>query len=762
MKRATQGRGVGNLLQGLSALLLSTAMVSPAGAIDNASSLGAKNRVALVIGQSDYSGAPLKNINDADLISDSLVGAGFSVELGRDIEKQSILEKLSVLAEKSQLLGEDTTVLVYLSGRIAQINGENVFLPVGAKIDTASSASLNGFGMNQLISMMKTLPAKSRVIIIDGNAPPQDLAKERTYSPGLVKIDPPEGFLISYNQRPGVSLLDSAEPTSPYVEGFLEAMQTPTKNFSDVLQIIKKRVFDKTQGTMQPFAAENLTIKAFSFYKPTDGTISMDQYYIGDEDVTDIKSLSRDEAYKKVISIDSIQSYQSFITAFPNDEAAEVVKYNLAARREAEIWSRALSQDTPEAYWTYIKSYPNGGNVSVARYRLERMGEMDFNPPSSFQPLVYRDIPPPLPEYELMGSGGYMPMRAPPMAPSMNLSPVPIAIAATVAAVAAVAVTRGMSGGGSRPSLPAQNIRPQWAATPVVNTTVTGAAIPPAVSNTVRPASAAAPSATMSTPMSSGPMSAPPVASPAMPPASPAPAARSLTAPVSTAPTAAALPSSAPASVTPVVTSPAPHSAAPASASPSVTPLSSAPAVRPLGAPAGTAPAVTSTAPASAGPAVTPLSSTPAVRPLGAPAGTAPAVTSTAPASAGPAVTPLSTAPAVRPLGATAGTAPAVIPLSPSSGAAPTANIQPIRPVMPNAPAQAGSAPQQSIAPKATPQMQSRTDAPVQQQFQRQQPVQQQQMRQAAPVQRQVQAAPVKTAPAKPTCTPQMRQAKQC
>ena len=710
MSRSKPMRRAGSAALLLSALLVSTALVSPVQAADEAGANGTKNRVALVIGQSDYSGAPLKNINDADLISESLVGAGFAVELGRDIEKQSILEKLSVLAEKSQLLGEDTTVLVYLSGRFAQINGENVFLPIGSKIDTASSASLNGFGMSQLISMMKTLPAKSRVIIIDGNAPPQELSKERTYSPGLVKIDPPEGFLISYNQRPGVSLVDSAEPTSPYVEGFLEAMQTPTKNFSDVFQIIKKRVFDKTQGTLQPFAVENLTVKAFSFYKPTDGTISMEQYYVGDEDVGDIKSLSRDEAYKKVISIDSIQSYQSFITAFPNDEAAEVVKYNLAARREAEIWSRALALDTPEAYWTYIKSYPDGGNVTVARYRLERMGEMDFNPPGNFQPVIYRDIPPPLPEYEVYGASGYMPMRAPPMAPSMHLSPVPVVVAATVAAVAAVAVTRGMSGN-ARPALPMQNIRPQWAATPAVNTTVTGATIAPAVSNTIRPASAA------------------PLATSTMP-ASTAPAARTLSAPVTSAPV-----SSAP------VTSAAPLASAPSAVAPStVAPAAAAPTVRALGAPAGSA----SPVPAGSAPAVTPLSSTPTVRPLGAPAGAPPAPVST---SSAPAVTPLSSTPAVRPLG------------GPPTGGAPAAAVQPIRPVMPNAPAQAAAPVQQRITPvgvpQAAPQAQSHAAAPVQQH------VQQQQFRQAAPAQRQVQV-PAKSAPAKPTCTPQMHKAKQC
>ena len=41
------------------------------------------NRLALVIGQSEYSGAPLRNVNDPNLISDSLATAGFSVEIGK-------------------------------------------------------------------------------------------------------------------------------------------------------------------------------------------------------------------------------------------------------------------------------------------------------------------------------------------------------------------------------------------------------------------------------------------------------------------------------------------------------------------------------------------------------------------------------------------------------------------------------------------------------------------------------------------------------
>ena len=685
-----------------------------------------ENRLALVIGQSEYSGYPLVNYNDPNLISDKLAEAGFVVEIGKDLEKNSIAEKLNILAEKAQLFGEKTTVLVYLSGRFAQIDGNNIFLPVGAKIDTASSANLNGISINSLISTLKTLPVKSRVIILDGNSPPQSLITEKMFSPGLVKIEPPEGFLISYNQRPGVPLIDSQEPTSPYAQGFLEAMVTPTKDFSDVFQIIRKRVFDQSQGALQPFSADNLLAKSFSFYKPANGAVSLDQFYVSDNDNVDFKSMTRDEAYKKVISIDSMQSYQSFITAFPQDEAAEVVKYNLATRREAEVWSRTLQLDTPEAYWTYIQTYPKGNNVSVARSRLDRMGEMDSAPPSQFQPVIYSDLPPPLSGHEYVDPG--VPMRSAPVAPRMNMSPVPVAVAATVAAVAAVAavaVTRSGRGGSGTPpaALPNASMRPQWAAPPPANRAVTGAVVTPTVANTSR---------------ASAPVSAAPNLSPGA-----APAAASGLRPA-VAPTAP-VPGQAPAA-TPAVSNMAP----------AVTPQAGAPAARPLGGPSAGASAPGAAAPGAA--SVAPLNSANPVRPLSG--GPAPAVAS--PPGAAATVTPLNSANPVRPLSG----GPASIG-APAPVAAPTVGrISPITPVNPARPAGPApgaapvnaAAPQMRIAPMGVPQAQPQQAPRMAPQAQ---PVQRQQIMQPQPQMRQQIQVPQRAAPAR-VCTPAMQKARQC
>jgi hypothetical protein len=647
------------------------------------------NRLALVIGQSEYSGAPLRNVNDPNLISDSLATAGFSVEIGKDLEKQSIAEKLSILADKAQLLGENTTLLLYLTGRFVQLDGDNLFLPVGTKIDTAASASLNGFSINSLVSFLKGIPVKSRVIVLDGNPPPASLTKEKTYSPGLMKIEPQEGFLISYNQRPGALLLENDDAISVYAQGFLEAMVTPTRDFSDVFQIIRKRVFDKTQGALQPFSVENLLIKNFSFYNPVAGTISMDQYYVSDTETADIKSLPRDEAYKKVISIDSIQSYQNFLKAFPDDEAAEVVKYNLTTRRESEMWAKALQLDTPESYWTYIQSYPSGGNVKVARYRLERMGEMDFAPPSNFQPIIYEDIPPPLTQYEVLGPSTGSPLREPPHAPRLNISAVPVGVAATVAAVAGFGVARAMSGQSSGAQT-APSLRPQWAATPPLNTTVSGARISPTVSNTARPV----------TP-SQGLVISPPVSASRPMPIAPPPGQINV-----------------PQGASPQVVRPI--------AGPGSNGQSSPPSI---GSSVSAAPSQASTL------VVKPLSPATQLRPVGAPIGGPVGIVG---GSGTPGVVPI----AVSPAGTTGGAMKPIVPVIPNNSMQPRISAQ-------------GAPPVGIRQPIAQPQ--GRIVAPVQQRVQRQIAPQQQMMQQ-----RVIQAPPRAAAPARPTCTPQMRQARQC
>ena len=60
------------------------------------------------------------------------MSAGFSVDGGADLEQQLIREKVRALVEKAMRAGGAETIMVYFGGRVAQLNGENFLLPVGA------------------------------------------------------------------------------------------------------------------------------------------------------------------------------------------------------------------------------------------------------------------------------------------------------------------------------------------------------------------------------------------------------------------------------------------------------------------------------------------------------------------------------------------------------------------------------------------------------------------------------------------------------
>jgi hypothetical protein len=112
--------------------LLTTALRSPAGSAQQA----AQNpRIALVIGNTNYRDAVLATTaNDAGLIAQTLQAAGFDVVGARDLDGQSLRTAFRDFLDKASAAGPDMQAFVYLAGRGAQYDGDNYFVPAGAKL----------------------------------------------------------------------------------------------------------------------------------------------------------------------------------------------------------------------------------------------------------------------------------------------------------------------------------------------------------------------------------------------------------------------------------------------------------------------------------------------------------------------------------------------------------------------------------------------------------------------------------------------------
>ena len=99
------------------------------------SAAGAEKRIALVIGNAGYQvGALTTPANDAGLIAQTLQAAGFDVAGARDLDQDSLRRVFRDFLEKATNSGPDTVAFVYVSGYGLQLDGENYFVSIDAKI----------------------------------------------------------------------------------------------------------------------------------------------------------------------------------------------------------------------------------------------------------------------------------------------------------------------------------------------------------------------------------------------------------------------------------------------------------------------------------------------------------------------------------------------------------------------------------------------------------------------------------------------------
>ena len=102
-----------------------------------------EKRIAFVVGNAAYQAAPLATTaNDAGLVAQTLQAAGFDVTGARDLDGESLRSSFRDFLEKAQASGPDTVVFVYLAGYGLQLDGENYFAPVDAKILSASDVAV--------------------------------------------------------------------------------------------------------------------------------------------------------------------------------------------------------------------------------------------------------------------------------------------------------------------------------------------------------------------------------------------------------------------------------------------------------------------------------------------------------------------------------------------------------------------------------------------------------------------------------------------
>jgi uncharacterized caspase-like protein len=226
-------------------------------------------RVALVIGNGDYKHTTrLANPkNDADDIAGALQKLGFSVLLGRDLDKASLDRKVRDFA---QALSGAEVGLFFYAGHGLQVGGQNYLVPIDAELNSAPAID---FELLRLDLVHRTMERETRtnILIMDAcrdNPLARNLARalgtrSAQIGRGLASIESGEGSLISFSTQPGNVALDGTGRNSPFAAALLKHLPTPGDDLPSILINVRNDVMQATGRRQVPWEHSAMTARFF-------------------------------------------------------------------------------------------------------------------------------------------------------------------------------------------------------------------------------------------------------------------------------------------------------------------------------------------------------------------------------------------------------------------------------------------------------------------------------------------------------------------
>ncbi|MGH6801067.1 MAG: caspase family protein, partial [Methylocella sp.] len=164
----------------------------------------AEKRIAFVVGNAAYEAGPLATpANDAGLIAQTLQAAGFDVAGARDLDGEALRAAFRDFLDKAQASGPDTVAFVYLAGYGVQLDGENFFLPMDAKIAAAPDVAVEALRVSDYTKRLAGLSLKASFIVLDAARASPFAKSGPPLAGGLALADPEPNMLVAFNAAPG-------------------------------------------------------------------------------------------------------------------------------------------------------------------------------------------------------------------------------------------------------------------------------------------------------------------------------------------------------------------------------------------------------------------------------------------------------------------------------------------------------------------------------------------------------------------------------
>src|SRR5262252_5817403 len=223
-------------------------------------------RMALVIGNSSYAVAPLKNpVNDAEDMAHMLRTLGFRVTLRQNAAHRQMIEAVGELGQQLRAGGVG---LFYFAGHGVQSRGRNYLIPVNADISSESQLEFDAVDANRVLAAMDEAGNRVNLVILDACRDNPVARSFRSATRGLAQMEAAQGTYIAFATAPGSVALDGTGRNGLYTHYLLQSLRQPDTDIDKVFRRVTADVARATGGKQVPWISSSLT-GDFSFRPDT-------------------------------------------------------------------------------------------------------------------------------------------------------------------------------------------------------------------------------------------------------------------------------------------------------------------------------------------------------------------------------------------------------------------------------------------------------------------------------------------------------------
>jgi uncharacterized caspase-like protein len=422
------------------------------------------SRVALVIGNDNYTKDPLKNaVNDARRMAEVLSALNFRVV----VRLNATLDDMNGgLVEFHRLLPDARAAVFFYAGHALQNRGKNYLVPIGANITSEIEIRNKSFEAASVLEYMDDAKVSNKIMILDACRDNPFGSEFKVSESGLASMRTSSGTAVAFAAKPGAVAFDAgaSEENGLYTKHLLREIVKPNLQSSLMFENVSRAVQQESGGKQVPEVLSSPSAGRRAFFFVEGGAPQLAQVAAGATGAARSQSLpsgpsgfdlqAAQEMWSLVKNSNRLEDYQRFLKDFPASPLASAAKFQLESLQRAQVSAQPLST-TQAAAPAVLVAEPAAAVVVPA-------------PAPTPAPTPVPTAAPPV---------ALAPVVAPTVAPAA--APVTAPAAAPAAAPATKTPAPPQSSKVALPSVPVPTPSVATAPVAVAPTVATGVAVPP-------------------------------------------------------------------------------------------------------------------------------------------------------------------------------------------------------------------------------------------------------------------------------------------